>query len=696
MQIPSPLPGDDTGYEAWLRYDPAQLSDPSDRSFLLNPAGDVPEAVHRELRIAASQYGHPDAPAPGQVEYIRLPSDSGLGEEGFRIEEKKQVLTVSSETDAGFLYATYALLKRLQCGGTLKGWQEVSSPAYALRILNHWDDPKFDHTLGPYNVTRGFAGNSIFDWEDLGADNPRIRDYARLMAAAGFNATCINNVNADPDVLESTYLPGIQSLADELRPYNLRLYLSVCFSAPMVTDGTPGDEEYGLEYPFCMRNRKVRLGCLDTADPRDPSVQKWWAEKAAEIYQLIPDFGGFVIKANSEGMPGPQDYGCTHAEGANCIAAALEPYGGTLFWRTFVYQGGLRDPDFADRPYDGTTQAFLEFTPLDGEFADNVILQTKNGPADFRAHEPPSPLFGAVPNTRQAIEVMAAQEYLGHTTHVCYQAEHWKQILDFDTCHQGKGSTVSAVTSGRHGTYRPGAFVAIPNLGDDANWFGHRLAGANLYAAGRLAWCPESDSQDLAMEWIHRSFTPQAEAGMLLHRILTESYRVFSRYAAPLGMGAMHEPCHHYEPSTHRWTERELAADGIGTDRTVATGTGFIGQYHPDARGQFEDPERCPQEMKLFFHRLNWNTRMAEGRTLSDSLSNDRKDAVKDVKAWLQALRVSRDAFDPCTFAHLYERLYRQWVHAGKWRDVGLKAIQKASQSASEETSVPAHSASGL
>ncbi len=674
MQIPTPLPGNDDGYAAWLRYDVSQLAVPAEAGLLSRAEGEIPEAVQYELQQAVSGFAVTESSA-ASLTYIHDPS---LSAEAYAVAWQGERLELRASGEAGFLYATYALLKRLQCGLSVNGWEECSEPYYPIRILNHWDDPKFDHTLGPYNVTRGFAGNSIFDWEDLQAPNSRIRDYARLMAAAGFNASCVNNVNADPDLLESSFLPGIAALAYALRPYHIRLYLSVCFSAPMVTDGTPGEGEYGVEFPFCMRNRKLRLGCLETADPRDPAVQAWWADKVNELYAHIPDFGGFVIKANSEGMPGPQDYGCTHAEGANCIARALAPHGGTLFWRTFVYQGKLRDPDFLDRPADGNTQAYLEFKGLDGHFDDNVILQTKNGPADFRAYEPPSPLFGAVPHTRHALEVMAAQEYLGHTTHVCYQGGHWKQILDFDSLHQGPGSTVAAVTAGRTGTYPPGALVVVPNLGDDANWFGHRLAGANLYAAGRLGWDPAQAADQLAVEFIERSYVSSSEVKALLSRILNESYEVFSRYAAPLGMGAMHEACHHFEPSTKRWILRDLGPDGIGTDRSAGSGTGYVAQYHPEAGLLFEELERCPLQMRLFFHRLPWDFPMEDGRELLQYLMEDRCAAVDQVAGWIQDLGHFAGELDPQSFSHLYERLQRQWVHAGKWRDVGLAAIQKA------------------
>lgn len=684
--IPPPLPADENGYEAWLRYhleENTQLRNEY-RQALRHISGPAPAVAQRELSDALSAITgqqpavSTEASAQEGVCY-RFVADASLEAEGYRLMGSKTGVQIEATSEAGFLYGTFGFIRWLQLSQPLEALQQEEVPYFARRILNHWDDPKFDHTLGPFNVTRGFAGNSIFNWEDLTAPNPRIRDYGRLMSSIGFNATCINNVNADPDLLETSYLPQIKALADELRPYNLRLYLAVCFSAPMVTDGDIGEESYGLDYPFCMRNRKVRLNTLETADPTDPRVQDWWAQKAEEIYRLIPDFGGFVIKANSEGMPGPQDYGLTHADGANCIARALAPHGGTLFWRTFVYSGGLIDPKYEDRRRDGCTQPYLEFRHLDGQFDDNVILQTKNGPADFRAQEPPSSLFGHLHHTRQAIEVMAAQEYLGHTTHVCYQAEHWHRILTFDTHHQGEGSTIAALTAGRHGSYQPGAYVAIPNLGDDANWFGHLLAGANLYAAGIQGWNPFAQPESITADWARLTFGPDSETLATVSKILNDSYSVFSRYAAPLGMGYMHESCHHFEPLICRISQQDVNADGIGTDRTIATGSGYIGQYHPDAQQGFENLEQCPLEQVLFFHFLPWDYSMPDGRDLLTYLREDRQAAVQDVRGWLEAWRQLQGKVDPQRWAHVYDKLQRQYVHAGKWRDAGLTLINERS-----------------
>lgn len=683
QRIPNPIDPDWNGYEAWLRYE--QRVHNHGLSAWMKHLGRIdrhgPEAAVVELKRAIrSLTGQPPALAETEAaDIVFRRIEDGLPEEGFRLTREGQRISLASPSDAGLLYGTFALIRHMQLGRLPSGLSIQSSPSYRLRMLNHWDDPKFDHTIGPYNVTRGFAGNSIFNWEDLAADDPRYTDYARLLASVGINATCINNVNADPDLLETAFLPKLAAVADRLRPYGIRLFLAVCFSAPMITDGEPGEQEYGSEYPFNMRHRKVRLGCLDTANPQDPRVRAWWADKATEIYRLIPDFGGFVIKANSEGMPGPQEYGLSHAAGANCVARALAPHGGTLFWRTFVYGDTLRDVPPTDPRGDGCCQPYLEFKPLDGQFDANVILQTKNGPADFRADEPPSSLLGAVPSTRQAVEFMIAQEYLGHTSHICYQAAHWHDVLNFDTFQQGPGSTVAAATAGMNG-YPEGAMVGVANLGDDPNWFGHLLAGANLYAFGSLAWDPSRDPREIAEEWTGRTFGHNPKVNPVVTRILMESYPTFARYAAPLGLGNMHEPNHHYEPYGKRLTPRIWNPSGAGFDRTVETGSQYLGQYTLEAASRFARPESCPLRQLLFFHHLPWDYEMPDGRSLAQYVAEDRIAAVETVRDWLEAWRSLQNELDAQTFAHVYERMQRQYVHAGKWRDEGLRAMRRVGQ----------------
>jgi alpha-glucuronidase len=682
QRIPPPLEGDENGYEAWLAYRPeADAVRRENLEGLFGSfSGQVNDPVREELERGLGKIAGFQPKELGNSGKIRYIIDSGslkLGQEGFAIRRTGVALTIHAEGQAGFLYATFTLLGHLQLGADLDGLEIESRPASPIRMLNHWDDPKFDHSIGPYNVTRGFAGNSIFNWHNLVEDNPRYRDYARILASVGINAVCLNNVNADPDVIESAFLPGIQAMADRFRPYNIQMFLAVPFTAPMVCDGVIGDDEYGNGYPFCMRNRKVRLDTLETADPLDPRVQQWWKKKAREIYSLIPDFGGFVIKANSEGMPGPQDYGRTHAEGANCLARALAPHGGTLFYRTFVYHGVDKSASPDTPQFDGVCQPYLEFKPLDGAFDDNVILQTKSGPADFRAYEPPSPLLGAVPETRQAVEFMIAQEYLGQTTHVCFQGKDWQSILHFDTHQAGPGTTVASVVTGKKPPYRSGAIVGVANIGDDPNWFGHLFAGANLYAFGKLAWDPEVPMPSVIHEWVVRTLGRSGNATNVASRILDTSYDLYSRYTAPLGINYMFERNHHFEPRISSLSPASWNTEWAGVDRTVSTGTKFLGQYHPKAARRWENPEATPPEQLLFFHRLPWDFRMPNGKTLEQYMIDDRIEAVEGVRTWLEEWRELRDTVNPQIWAHVYERLQRQYVHAGKWRDAGIAAVRK-------------------
>jgi alpha-glucuronidase len=616
------------------------------------------------------------------------PEATQLGEEGFAISPGEQGPRLEAFTPKGLLYATFHLLKALQLGSDLCELRVSSIPSCPIRKLDHWDDPKFDHTLGPFNVTRGFAGNSIFHWEDLLEERPRYRDYARLLASIGINAVCLNNVNADPDLLESGYLPGIAAMADRLRPYNIRVYLSVPFTAPMVCDGVPGDASYGDGYPFCMRNRKVRLETLESADPLDPQVQAWWRAKADEIYSLIPDFGGFVIKANSEGMPGPQDYDRSHAEGANCLARALAPHGGILFYRSFVYDWGKREEKGKGKR-DVCSQAYAQFKPLDGEFDDNVIVQSKAGPADFRSHEPPNPLFGNMPATRHAVEFMVAQEYLGHTTHICYQGQDWHSILNFDTLQNGPGSTIGGIASGTARGYKAAAIVAVANFGDDANWFGHLFAGANLYAFGALAWNPVAPVAPITAEWIVRTLGPSKRVRETVARILEDSYGVYARYTVPMGMNYMHEGNHHYEPRPSVLTEAIWNPHGAGHNRSVPLEGSFLALYHPDARKHWEDPETTPLTQLLFFHHLPWSHRLPNGKTLAQHMRDDRVAAVEEVRQWLLWWRGLKDDLNPQTWAHVYERMQRQYVHAGKWRDAVLRAMAGVGQAKAAKSASP-------
>ncbi|MCD8282220.1 MAG: alpha-glucuronidase, partial [Prevotella sp.] len=497
----------------------------------------------------------------GRPVTLRISPADGLDAEGYRISYAPERIVLSSPTPAGLLYAAYDLLRR-QALETVAdtGLVEVN-PAIPLRILNHWDN--LDGT-----IERGYAGSSLWDWDNLpGTLSDKYTAYARANASIGINGTVLNNVNAAPEILSSEYLAKVKALADIFRPYNIKVYLSVNFASPMV------------------------LGGLSTADPADETVARWWADKAREIYSLIPDFGGFTVKANSEGQPGPGDYGRTHAEGANMIASALQPYGGVLLWRAFVY-----NPSDPDR----IKQAYNEFMPLDGQFAPNVIIQAKNGPFDFQPREPYSPLFTAMNGTALAAELQITQEYLGHANHIVFLAPLWREFFSF-VAHD-----------------RLKAVAGVANTGSNDNWCGNIIAQANWYAFGRMAWSADISPEEIAGEWMLQTFERGKEIsrGGALREIMLGSREAAVNYMTPLGLNGLFAWGHHYGPEP--WCDMEGVREdwlpryyhhadttGIGFDRTP-TGSNAIAQYPDSLRLLYGNPDTCPEKYLLWFHHLPW------------------------------------------------------------------------------------------
>ena len=475
--------------------------------------------------------------------------EEGLGDEGYRLSFGKDGITIGANTETGILYGTYDLLRRQETGKVLKDGTVTEVPAYQYRVLNHWDNPDL-------TVERGYAGESLWKWESLpGIVLPVYEEYARANASLGINCTVLNNVNADPIILTPEYLEKVKVLADIFRPYGLKVFLSINFASPK------------------------RIGGLKTSDPMDKDVAEWWNRKAAEIYALIPDFGGFLVKANSEGQSGPQDYGRTHADGANMLAKAVEPFGGIVMWRAFVY-----DPQAPDR----AMQASLEFVPFDGKFRDNVIIQIKNGPIDFQPREPFSPLFGQLENTTVMAEMQITQEYLGHSNHLVYLHPMWKECLDADTYQKGEGSTVRDITTGKLHKRPINAIAGVTNIGDSTNWCGHHFAQANWYAFGRMAWDPELSSEEIADEWIRQSFTDDPDFVDPIKALLLESRENTVRYEMPLGLHHTFSSEGHYGPGPWEGSIRpdwspmyyhKAGPDGVGFDRTMK-GSGNVGQYH--------------------------------------------------------------------------------------------------------------------
>lgn len=471
----------DTGYELWLNYKPCSNSRLKQSVSQIRLAGSryddvIREELARALKalLTITPDFVQDEEAGIQMSFCK---DKRLGKEGYIIRSGKKRITLQAYSDAGFLYGTFHLIRLIQCGDPFEQLNIREIPALEFRQLNHWDD------LNGY-IERGYVGKSLWKWEELpGKVDMRYTDYARANASIGINGVVLNNVNADPRILRKDYLKKVAALADVFRKYNIRVYLTANFAAPLKPSATPD-----------VMKRWGGVGDLETADPRDSCVQAWWKEKVDEIYELIPDFGGFLVKANSEGMPGPQDYHCTHAEGANVLARALKPHGGIVMWRTFVYNPEI-DKDRIKRSY-------KEFLPLDGKFEDNVVLQTKNGALDFQPSEPAQPLFGSMKYTSLMPELQITQEYLGHSTYLVYLLPMWREFLDFDTYSEGRGSTVKSIITGKMVSCPFRAMAGVANTGDSYNWTGHHFAQANWFAFGRLAWNPDAETGKITSEWI--------------------------------------------------------------------------------------------------------------------------------------------------------------------------------------------------
>ncbi|MBQ8422477.1 MAG: alpha-glucuronidase [Bacteroidales bacterium] len=607
------------------------------------PEQDCTEAA-TTLELAETEIGKLQCSAT-----ITIDRGLDLENDGFIIKDTPAGRNIYARTETGALYGSYTL-QRLERTGQADGVLDIrEEPSYERRILNHWDN--LDNT-----VERGYAGWSIWHW---GEPVPvgLIKEYARLNASIGINGSVLNNVNATPEMLRRDYIERVAVIADVMRPYGVHVYLSVNFSSP------------------------AELGGLATSDPLVPEVREWWAEKVAEIYELIPDFGGFLVKANSEGLPGPQDFGRTHADGANMLAEALEPYDGIVMWRAFVYA-----PDSADR----ANQAYEEFVPLDGKFNDNVIVQIKNGPVDFQPREPFSPLFGAMSKTAMMIEFQITQEYMGGSNHLVYLMTQLEECMDSDTFCEGVGSTVTDITTGKlyPDAYKTTAIAGVANIGRDKNWCGHYFAQSSWYGFGRLAWNAGLSSEEIAREWILQTFPRQ-------NRCRSEKYKtefvepvldmmMTSREAAvdymmPLGLHHIFAGIHHYGPEP--WYDPEGAradwlpkyyhqADslGIGFDRT-RSGSGNVDQYHEPLASMYNSLETCPEELLLWFHHVPWTHVMSSGRTLWDEICLHYDRGVRKVREYQAVWEGVRAYVDPERWEAVRDKLEIQESDARWWRD---------------------------
>ncbi len=606
----------ENGSRLWLRYT------------LLNQAEVIAPKSSPTIDIAVDELRkyYSGKKVTLQLQKSQTPSD------GYTIDQQADgSVTVASSSEMGLLYGTYGLLRMVF---TYAKPHVSTSPTYGLRILNHWDNPDG-------SIERGYAGKSIFNWFHL--DENLLREYARANASIGINGSVLNNVNASPKMLTRQYLEEVKKIADWFRPYGIKVYLSVNFGSPKA------------------------LGETTTADPLDKKVQRWWQRKAKEIYSLIPDFGGFLVKANSEGQPGPGDYGRTHAEGANMLAKAVKKYGGIIMWRSFVYGANHKGED-------RVKQAVSEFKMLDGKFADNVILQSKNGPLDFQPREPYAPIFDNIKQTTQMAELQITQEYLGQSIHLVYLAPMWEEFFQFVNPQMLKG------------------IAGVANIGNDANWCGHHFSQANWYAFGRLAWNPSMKSEEIANEWLMQTFdvTDQKAKDTMLSMMM-RSREACVYYMMPLGLHHIFKFDHHYGPEPDGYKAEypiewcpvyyhQADANGVGFDRTSTTGTNAVEQYREPYRSMYDNVNTCPDEYLLWFHHLPWNHVMKNGKTLWQNLCTHYDKGVKEAASFVGEWRQVRPYVDDERWQEVDERITQQLFNAMEWRNVCLKYFQTFSK----------------
>jgi len=570
--------------------------------------------------------------------------------EGYTIMKFEQgdctaILIVGNDTN-GVIYGVFSFIKSMLSGKSIQEALLTDAPKNQLRMINHWDNISGD-------IERGYSGKSfLYSDNTILKDYARIKDYARLIASVGINGIVINNVNVheyETKFITEDYLPDVAAFADIFRKYGIKTYLSVNFAAPMEIDG------------------------LESADPLDETVKAWWKKTAERIYSYIPDFGGFLVKADSEHRPGPFTYGRDHAQGANLLAEALKPFGGIVIWRCFVYNCEL---DWRDRSKDRAKAAYENFKPLDGKFMDNVILQVKNGPMDFQIREPLSPLFGGMEKTSELMEFEIAQEYTGQQIDLCYLIPMWKECLDFDTYAKGKGSYVKNIVNGSTFGSKYGGVAAVGNLGDSKCWTGNPMAQANLYGFGRLAWDTELTSEEIALEWIKLTFGLDKEVTLKVLAMLLHSREAYEKYTSPLGIGWMVNPNYHYGPSVDgyeydKWGTYHYADfKGFGVDRTVATGTGYTSQYKEPNASMYEDLNKCPDELLLFFHHVPYTHVLKSGKTVIQHIYDTHFEGFDEAEKFREDWISLKDKIDEETFNLVLEKFDMQLKNAREWRDI--------------------------
>ncbi|HTE24739.1 alpha-glucuronidase family glycosyl hydrolase [Flavitalea sp.] len=664
----APVHGED-GYRLWLRFDKIKNAallqqyrtavsgiHLTGNSAILNTASvelkaalsgllDRPLPIHSKPEngtlLLATQSAAADVASTSGIDYKLL------GKEGFAIRtmkvNDKNIIFITANTDIGILYGSYHFLRLIQTNQDIRKFSISSAPKIQLRILNHWDN--LNRT-----VERGYAGLSLWNWHTLPSYiDQRYIDYARANASIGINGTVLTNVNANALIITEPYLIKVAALADVFRPYGIRVYLTARFSAP------------------------VESGDLKTADPLDSNVQRWWKQNVKEIYKFVPDFGGFLVKANSEGQPGPQNYGRNHADGANMLADAVSPFGGIVMWRAFVYSNEV--------PEDRVKQAYTEFKSLDGKFRKNVMVQVKSGPLDFQPREPFHPLFGAMPQTPLMMEFQLTQEYLGQGTHLVYEAPLFKECLDAETYAKPGGAPVSGIVEGSIDKQNLSGIAGVTNIGNERNWTGHPFGQSNWYAFGKLAWDYSLGSADMAREWIQQTFTNDPQFIEAATNMMLSSRETMVNYMTPLGLHHIMATGHHYGPGP--WVSNagrpdwnpvyyhKADSNGIGFDRTTK-GSDAISQYHEPVRAHFNNLATIDEHYLLWFHHVPWNHKMKSGRSLWEELCFKYNTGVDSVRSMQKTWNKLEGKIDKERYQQVKMLLTIQENEAVWWRDACL------------------------
>ena len=595
----------------------------------------------------------------GDVYVLEIAKDANIAEEGYFIKGEKSGITLKASDENGVIYGVFAILRKLGARVAVEEISEEAAPSNPLRMMNHWDNMDG-------SIERGYSGESFFFENDEMYINERTVDYARFMASVGINGIVINNVNvkgAATYLITDRFFDKVKELGDVFADYGIKLYLSINFAAP------------------------IELGGLEVCDPLDEGVIAWWQAKSKEVFEKLPGFGGYLVKADSEGRPGPFTYGRTQADGANMLADAVAPYGGIIIWRCFVYNC---TQDWRDYKTDRARAGYDYFKDFDGEYHDNVILQIKNGPMDFQIREPISPLLGGLTKTNQLLEVQIAQEYTGHQIDLCYLMPMFKEVLEFRTYCSEKNDTVADVVSGRMMGNKLAGMAAVINTGNDFNWTGNDLAAANLYGFGRLAYNTELGADEIAREWVALTFDMDKASEDKLVDMLMRSRDIYEKYTSPLGIGWMVTPHVHYGPSVDgyeysRWgTYHRADHKGIGVDRSDK-GTGYAQQYYEPNASAYNDPEKCPEELLLFFHHIPYTWKLKSGKTLIQYIYDSHFEGEEGAEKLAEDWNSLKDFVNPDVFARVAERFELQVANAKEWRDQVNSYFYRKSDIADEQ-----------